>query len=40
MPRILNPEEKAEKLEQLSVNIRGYQIEESIESNDWMERTL
>ena len=39
MPRILKPEEKAEKLEQLSANIRGFQIGESIRDSE-IERVI
>ena len=38
MPKILHPEEKRENLEQLSMNIRGYQIGENLVKDNGMER--
>ena len=38
MPKILHPEEKRENLEQLSMNIRGYQIGENLLKDNELER--
>ena len=40
MPKLLHPEEKREKLEQLSMNIRGFQIEDSQRTGPELERTI
>ena len=40
MPKLLHPEEKREKLEQLSMNIRGFQIGDSQRTGPELERTI
>ena len=40
MPKVLHPEEKVEKLEQLSLNIRGFQIGESSFKETELERAI
>ncbi len=40
MPKILHPDEKREKLEQLSMNIRGIQIGEATRTENGLERVL
>ena len=40
MPKLLHPEEKREKLEQLSMNIRGFQIGETQRTETELERAL
>ena len=40
MPKLLHPEEKREKLEQLSMNIRGFQIGDSQRTGPELERAI